>query len=223
MLCARPRAVLFDLDGTLADTAADLCAAANAMRAEHALAPLALDEFRPWVSRGGRAMLDIALAHLPEPQRAGLLEDFLERYAAAPGVHTRLFVGIDRLLDLLDSQGLPWGIVTNKPIRLAEPVVAALGLATRCGVLLGGDSLAARKPDPLPLRVACARLGVPPEHAVYLGDDRRDVEAARAAPMPSIAAAWGYIAPGEDPGDWGADWVAEQPDELPRLLRMAEA
>ena len=223
MLPTRPRAVLFDLDGTLADTAADLCAAANAMRAEYGLAAMALDQFRPWVSRGGRAMLDVALAHLPEAQRAGLLEDFLQRYAAAPGVHTRMFAGIEALLTLLDAERLPWGIVTNKPIHLAEPVVAALGLAARCGVLLGGDSLPARKPDPLPLRVACERLGVPTEQAVYLGDDRRDVDAARAAPMPSVAAAWGYIAPGEDLRDWGADVIARHPDELPQLLRLARA
>lgn len=217
-----PRAVLFDLDGTLADTAPDLWAVANALRAERGLRPIDYAAFRPFVSRGGRAMLEVALAELDETQRAGLLATFLERYGRASCVHTRLFPGLAELLALLDARAVPWGIVSNKPIALAEPLLAALGLATRCGVLLGGDSLAARKPDPLPLRVACERLGVVAAEAIYLGDDRRDVEAARAAGMPVIAAGWGYLVPGDDPWQWGADRVLDDAACLPSLLGLVE-
>jgi N-acetyl-D-muramate 6-phosphate phosphatase len=208
------RAVLFDLDGTLADTAADLCAAANAMRLAEGLDALPLARFRPYVSRGGRAMLEIAFPHWDEPRRAAALAEFLDRYGQAPAQHSRLFAGMPAVLAAIEGAGLPWGIVTNKPIRLAEPVVQGLGLAARCGVLLGGDSLAERKPHPLPLQVACARLGVAPASALYVGDDLRDVQAAQAAGMPVLGAAWGYLTPDDDIAGWGADAVLANPIDL---------
>jgi phosphoglycolate phosphatase len=207
-------AVLFDFDGTLADTAADLCAAANAMRVDEGLPPLPLADFRPWVSRGGKAMLDIAFAHRDEAFRAGLLGEFLQRYAADSARHTRLFPGVADLLDALESSRIPWGIVTNKPFHLAKPVVEALGLAERCAILLGGDSLPRKKPDPLQLTTACTHLDVQPSQAIYVGDDLRDVEAAHACGMPCIAAAWGYVPPGQDPADWGADLLLQTPADL---------
>lgn len=204
-------AVLFDFDGTLADTAADLCAAANALRAEQGRPALPLADFRPWVSRGGKAMLDIAFADRDEKWRAALLPEFLRRYAADSASRTRLFPHLADVLDALDAVGTPWAIVTNKPFHLAVPVVAALGLAQRCAVLLGGDSLPRKKPDPLQLTTACARLGVSPQQAIYVGDDLRDVEAAKACGMPCIAAGWGYVPPGQSAHDWGAELVLDDP------------
>ncbi len=213
-------AVLFDFDGTLADTAADLCAAANLMRVEQGLAALPLADFRPWVSRGGKAMLDIAFADRDETWRASMLPEFLRRYAADSARHTRLFPGMARLLEALEERAIPWGIVTNKPFHLAVPVVAALGLSERCSVLLGGDSLPRKKPDPLQLTTACEQLGVAPSMAIYVGDDLRDVEAAQACGMPCIAAAWGYIPPGQDVHDWGAELVLDDPQALLGALGM---
>lgn len=213
-------AVLFDLDGTLADTAADLCAAANGLRAEDGLAPLSLAEFRPWVSRGGKAMLDVALSHREESARAAMLATFLARYADECARHTRLFSPLPELLDALEAAAVPWGIVTNKPFHLAEAVVEGLGLSTRCAVLLGGDSLPRKKPDPLQLVTACARIGVAPAAAVYVGDDLRDVEAAHACGMPCIAAGWGYVPPGQSAHGWGADLVLDAPAELFHALGL---
>ena len=217
------RAVLFDLDGTLADTAADLCAAANAMRVEQGLDALPLALFRPFVSRGGRAMLEIAFPHWSDTQRAEALPEFLERYGRDPSRHSRLFDGMAEVLAALEAQSIRWGIVTNKPIGLAEPVAKGLGLSTRSGVLLGGDSLAERKPHPLPLLVACERLGVAPDSAIYVGDDLRDVQAAHAAGMPALAAGWGYITPDDDIHGWGADALLRQPVELLDVLALHAA
>ena len=219
--CRDRAAVLFDLDGTLADTAADLCAAANGMREDAGLAALPLALFRPWVSRGGRAMIEVAFADRDEAQRAAMLEEFLRRYAADCSRHTRLFPGMPELLDALERAGIPWGIVTNKPFHLAEPVVAGLGLAGRCAVLLGGDSLPRKKPDPLQLVTACRQLGVEPSTALYVGDDLRDVQAAQACAMPCIAAGWGYIPPDQDPADWGADLLLMKPGDLGDVLGLA--
>jgi phosphoglycolate phosphatase len=213
-------AVLFDLDGTLADTAADLCAAANALREEHGLPALALSEFRPWVSRGGKAMLEVAFPGHQESWRDAQLAEFLRRYGADCAHHTRLFPGVAELLTAIESAGLPWGIVTNKPFHLANAVVEGLGLSTRCAVLLGGDSLARKKPDPLQLTWACERLQLEPARAIYVGDDQRDVQAAQACGMPCIAAAWGYLPPGQQAEDWGADLVLQQPLALLAALGL---
>jgi phosphoglycolate phosphatase len=213
-------AVLFDLDGTLADTAADLCAAANALRQEQGLSALPLSEFRPWVSRGGKAMLEVAFPEHEQGWREDRLVEFLDRYSADCTRHTRLFPGMAELLAAIESAGLPWGVVTNKPFNLASAVLAGLGLSSRCAVLLGGDSLARKKPDPLQLTSACEQLGVAPACAIYLGDDQRDVQAAKACGMPCVAAAWGYLPPGQNASDWGADLVLEQPLALLAVLGL---
>jgi 2-phosphoglycolate phosphatase len=208
------RAVLFDLDGTLVDTAPDLCAAANAMRARAGLPPLALEELRPAVSRGSRAMLAIALPALDATQREAWVEPFLASYASAIAVHSRMFDGIAAVLDAIERDGACWGIVTNKPEGLARALVAALDLSTRCAVLVGGDTLPVRKPDPQPLWLACDAIGVAAAGAVYVGDDARDIEAARAAGMRSVCAAWGYRDPGERIEAWGADFIVPAPASL---------
>ena len=208
------RAVLFDLDGTLVDTAPDLCAAANAMRARAGLQPIAVEALRPAVSRGSRAMLGRALPHLDAQAREAWVEPFLASYAGAIAVHSCLFDGIAQVLQAIELDGASWGIVTNKPEALARSLVRALGLESRCAVLVGGDTLPVRKPDPQPLWLACDQLGVAPGGALYVGDDARDVEAARAAGMRCIAAAWGYRDGDERIEQWGADAVLAEPREL---------
>jgi N-acetyl-D-muramate 6-phosphate phosphatase len=208
------RAVLFDLDGTLVDTAADMCAAANLMCAEHGLPPVGLEPFRPRVSKGGRAMLQLAFAGADDVEIERLLPLFLERYGQAVAVHSRLFEGMPEVLAAIEAGGQRWGVVTNKPERLAHGVIEGLGLAERCSVLIGGDTLSARKPDPLPLREACRRLGISVGEAIYVGDDARDIAAARAAPMPSIIAGWGYIEAGTELHAWAADHLLQEPHEL---------
>jgi N-acetyl-D-muramate 6-phosphate phosphatase len=210
------RAVLFDLDGTLVDTAADMCAAANLMCTEHGHPPVALERFRPMVSKGGRAMLQLAFAGTDEARIERLLPEFLQRYGEAVAVHSRLFDGMPEVLAAIEAGGQRWGVVTNKPEGLAHGVIGGLGLAERCAVLIGGDTLAARKPDPLPLREACRRLGVGVDEAIYVGDDARDIAAARAAPMPSIIAGWGYIEAGTELLAWAADHLLQHPRELLR-------
>jgi 2-phosphoglycolate phosphatase len=206
--------VLFDLDGTLVDSAPDLCNAVNRVLADLGRGPVPLDRLRQVVSKGGRAMLAVALPDLDEAAREQLLPPFLAYYGEALAVDSVLFAGVEPLLAALEGRGLRWGIVTNKPEALARGVVAGFGWDTRCAVLVGGDTLAVRKPDPAPLQLACARLGVEPAQALYVGDDERDIQAARAAGMPVVAALWGYRLPGEDPRTWGADHDCASADAL---------
>jgi len=198
------RAVLFDLDGTLADTAPDLIAAVNRILVEESRPPLPDSALRPLVSKGGRALLARAFDDLAEEVREPLLPRFLAAYADALAVHTRPFDGIEALLSDIEGRGWPWGIVTNKPEGLAIGVVEGLGWSARSKALVGGDTLPVRKPAPEPLWLAASQLGVPPEACLYVGDDARDIEAAKAAGMPSAAALWGYREAHEDPREWGA-------------------
>lgn len=217
-----PKAVLFDLDGTLVDSAPDLLAAMNRLRGDHGLPLLALHELRPVVSKGGRAMLGVAFPHLDAAAREPLLPTFLAYYAEALAVHSVVFDGVPELLDAIEARGLRWGIVTNKPMYLAREVVQGFGWQSRSAVLLGGDSLPRRKPDPDQLLQACADLGVSPEDCVYVGDDERDAVAAKAAGMRAIVALWGYRGAEESPADWGGDVLAASARELldTRLLAL---
>lgn len=199
------RAVLFDLDGTLVDSAPDLCNAVNRVLDEAGHPQVALARLRQVVSKGGRAMLAMALPDLPEAEREAYLAPFLASYGEALAVDSVTFPGVPELLAALEARGIRWGIVTNKPEGLARGVVAGFGWSARCAVLVGGDTLPQRKPAPEPLLLACDRLGIAPGEALYVGDDRRDIEAARAAGMASVAALWGYREPHEDPLQWGAD------------------
>jgi phosphoglycolate phosphatase len=200
-----PRAVLFDLDGTLVDSAPDLCNAVNRVLADLGRAPVALSRLRQVVSKGGRAMLAVALPDLDAAAREPLLPPFLAYYGEALANDSVAFEGVDALLAALDARGIAWGIVTNKPEGMARGVVEGFGWRGRCRVLVGGDTLPQRKPDPAPLWFACERLGCAPGEALYVGDDLRDIEAARAAGMTSVAALWGYREPQDDPSQWGAD------------------
>lgn len=212
--CHFPRAVLFDLDGTLLDSAPDMLATANRMLVARGRGTIALAQLRPHVSRGSRAMLAAAFPELPPAQVESMVAEFLETYLQELGRHSVLFDGIEAMLAALDADGVSWGIVTNKPEYLARDILPQHGWQARCAVLIGGDTLAEKKPHPLPLQVAAQRMGFKAPQCVYVGDDARDIEAARAASMPSIAALWGYRQEGEQPANWRADVVLESPREL---------
>jgi 2-phosphoglycolate phosphatase len=215
------QAVLFDLDGTLVDSAPDLAGAANELRQAHGLPALAFEALRPMVGTGARGMLDAAFGIGPGDARFDVLRtDFLNRYEARILRETRVFARMGPVLQALEQRGLPWGIVTNKIARFSVPLVEGLGLMSRCAVLISGDSTAHAKPHPAPLLEAARRLDVQPQRCIYIGDDRRDVEAGRGARMPTLAAAWGYLGRGESVHDWNADAVLQHPDELLNWLGM---
>ncbi|MCW0365991.1 phosphoglycolate phosphatase [Xanthomonas sacchari] len=209
-----PRVALFDLDGTLLDSAPDLLAAANAVLAEHGRAALTLAQLRPVVSKGSRAMLGVAFPDLPAAERDALIPAFLRHYEALIGRHSQPFDGIPELLQRLEEAGSVWGIVTNKPEALARLILPQLQWQQRCAVLIGGDTLPERKPHPLPLQVAAQRLSVAPHEVAYVGDDERDILAARAAGMASVAVLWGYRLDEDDPLAWRADAMVAAPAEL---------
>ncbi len=204
-----PRLVLFDLDGTLLDSAPDMLATVNRMRATRGQAPMPLSDLRPHVSRGSRAMSAAAFPELGGEVSADLIREFLEIYETELGRSSVLFDGVAELLDAIESDGARWGIITNKPEYLARQIMPQLGWESRSAILLGGDSLPERKPHPLQLLHAAEVLGVAISDCVYVGDDERDIAAARAAGMRSIVALWGYRGEGERPAEWGGDVMVE--------------
>jgi len=209
-----PQAVLFDLDGTLLDSAPDFKVTLDIMREARSLLPLEMSHLRPVVSKGGLAMLEAAFPHLSTDERKALLPEFLEVYQSLIGKYARLFDGINTLLETLERHGIIWGIITNKAEYLARLVPPQYGWEQRCKVLIGGDTLAERKPHPLPLLEAAKRIGVSPQSCIYMGDDERDIMAARAAQMPSVAALWGYRLDSDNPQTWQADYLCEQPQNF---------
>lgn len=218
----RVAAVLFDLDGTLVDSAPDLAGTANEMRAARGLPALPYGALRPYAGSGARGLLAAALqAHPGQSTYPGLRDEFHGRYEARMLQETALFDTIGPMLDALDRHGMPWGIVTNKALRFAAPLSQALGLLPRAAALVGGDSTPHTKPHPAPLLEAARRLGLPPQGCVYVGDDHRDMHAGRAAAMPVLAAAWGYLGIETPIHEWGADVVLAEPDDLLKTLDMA--
>ena len=209
-----PELVLFDLDGTLLDSAPDMLATVNVMRGARGIAPMPLAAIRPFVSRGARAMAGAAFPAWSDEEILAAVPEFLAIYAQELGQHGAAFAGIEALLAAIEADGGRWGIVTNKPEKLARDLLPMLGWDTRSAILIGGDTLAERKPHPLPLTHAAEVLGVAPSRCTYIGDDRRDIDAARAAGMASIAALWGYRVAGDDPHDWQADVMIEMPVDL---------
>jgi phosphoglycolate phosphatase len=214
-----PKLALFDLDGTLLDSAPDMVATVNRMRAARGRGPMPLAELRPHVSRGSRAMSAAAFPELGDDVPAELIREFLDTYESELGRHGMPFDGVPELLDALEAAGGQWGIVTNKPEYLARQLMPLLGWESRCAVLVGGDTLAQRKPHPLPLQHAAESLGIAIAECAYVGDDQRDIEAARAAGMRSVVALWGYRLPGEMPEAWGGDVLAEVATDLLDPLR----
>ena len=214
--------VLFDLDGTLIDSAPDLAGAGDEMRLARGLPALGVEHFRPMVGSGARGMVAQAFGVGPDDASfAELRDEFLRRYEQRMTRETRVFPHMLPLLDALDAARRPWGIVTNKASRFAEPVVRALGLRERVAALICGDTTPHSKPHPEPLLEAARRLGVPAAHCVYVGDDLRDVQAGRAAGMATVAVLWGYLGADEPIESWGADHLAQTPIDLLKLLRMA--
>jgi 2-phosphoglycolate phosphatase len=217
---ARVRGVLFDLDGTLIDSAPDLAGAANRLRADHGMPPLPLETLRPMVGSGARGMVAVAFGVAPGEPRFELLRDaFLAHYEAGLLQHTHPFDGVEAMLAALELAGIPWGIVTNKATRFTLPIVAGLGLAQRAVVVVCGDTTPHAKPHPEPLWHAARAMGLPPESVVYVGDDLRDAQAAQAAGMPMLAATWGYLGLGACVHDWGADAMLDAPSRLQLWLR----
>lgn len=212
------RAVLFDLDGTLIDSAPDLGAAADRMRVARGMPSLPLDLYRPMAGAGARGMLGVAFGMQPEDAGfAEMREEFFRGYESHLLDNTYAFEGVQELLDRLRKNGLPWGIVTNKTERFALPLSRQMPLLQAAAVVISGDSTPHAKPHPEPLLEAARRLDLQPAQCLYVGDDRRDMEAALAAGMPCVAAAWGYL--GEhDIASWGAQAEAAQPmDVLPMV------
>lgn len=213
------RAVLFDLDGTLIDSAGDLARAANAMREARALPPLPLAQYRPHGGSGARGMLGQAFEVAPgHGDYEALKREFLDRYESLMFDSTQPFAGVAAQLTGLEAAGLAWGIVTNKAERFALPLVAALGL--RAATVVGGDTTPHTKPHPAPLLEAARRLSVDPGQCLYVGDDHRDILAGRAAGMSTAIAAWGYLGVGEAHEAWGADVTLQEPGALLSALGL---
>jgi len=215
-------AVLFDMDGTLLDTAPDFIAVGQAMLAHRGLPPVNDQAVRDVVSGGARAMVS-ALFDLPVQAHEfeALRLEFLERYQNACAVHTRLYDGMAELLSDIEKAGLAWGVVTNKPVRFAEPIMAQLNLAQRSRVLICPDHVTHAKPDPEPLTLACTTLGLDPSRVLFVGDDLRDIESGREAGTKTVAVRYGYIHPDDNPDHWGADAVVNDAWELRDLLDRA--
>lgn len=214
-------AVLFDLDGTLVDSAPDLAGAANELRVLDGLGPLPEEDYRAWAGSGARGMLWVAFGLQPAdadyPQRR---DAFLGLYQRRLLQASRVFAAVPQMLTRIEAAGSPWGVVTNKALYLAEPLLTGLALRHRAAVLVGGDSTPHTKPHPAPLLHAADRLGLDARRCVYVGDDARDVQAGRAAGMATVAAAWGYLGTGSRVQDWDATTVVESPADLLKWLGL---
>jgi phosphoglycolate phosphatase len=222
LLPRAPRAILFDLDGTLADTAPDLAAAVNWLRTERGLEPTPYTVLRPTASAGARGMIGAAFGLAPGDEGYEELRlAWFDRYQSAMAVHSTLFGGVVELLDGIRTAGMEWGIVTNKPARFTDPLLPQIGLA-HAGCVVSGDTTGFAKPHPAPLLEGARRLGIAPQECWYVGDDKRDVEAGQAAGMITVACAWGYCGTIE-PSTWGADYLLDTPTDLLEALRELAA
>ncbi len=213
MALTSPHAILFDLDGTLADTAPDLAAAVNRLRTDRGLAPKPYEQLRPFASAGARGLIGAAFELQPtDPGYEDLRIAFLDNYEAELVRESRLFDGVDTLLANLNRAAIPWGIVTNKAARFTEPLISKIGLR-HAACVISGDTTPHSKPHPASLLEAAFRLALAPGNCWYVGDDLRDIQAGQAAGMRTIAAAWGYCGAVE-PAAWGADTIALTPLDL---------
>jgi phosphoglycolate phosphatase len=212
--------VLFDLDGTLADTAPDLAGAVNRMLRVRGREPLPLADLRPVASHGARGLLGRAFGVAPaDPGFEALRQEFFREYEGALCVETSLFPAMDQALSELEGRGIQWGIVTNKMARFTEPLVRALGLHERAACVVSGDTAPRPKPDPAPLLHALAATATDAAAALYVGDDLRDIQAGRAAGMRTVAVSYGYLGDGPHYDQWGADHIIHSPSELLALVR----
>lgn len=215
------KAVLFDLDGTLLDTAPDFSFVLDTMMARRQRPPVPYERVHQTVSDGARGMIQMAFGVTPEHSEFDTLrQELLTLYAEHIADNTRPFTGIAELLAFIEQSQLRWGIATNKPALYAEPLLRALDLERRCGVLICPDHVKRRKPDPESLLIACERLGCSPSEAIYIGDHRRDIECGRNAGLYTIAVRWGYIHPDDPCEAWSADLVVDHPDQITTLLQQ---
>ena len=212
---ANLRTVLFDLDGTLADTAPDMAQALNLLLKEKDYEPLPFDTIRPWVSHGGLALVRLGFGEeTGDIELENLRQRFLEIYAENLCRETRLFPGIPQLLATLSENSFNWGVVTNKPGYLTEPLVAQLTIQPPPACIVSGDTTTNRKPHPEPMLLACKQAGSNPHECLYVGDAERDIHAGKQAGMKTLVALFGYITDSEDPETWGADGMIRAPMEI---------
>jgi len=220
MAASTIRGVLFDLDGTLIDSAPDLGAAADKMRTDRGLPSLPLSHYRPMAGAGARGMLGLGFGMTPDhPDFPVMREEFFQNYERAMTVRTVIFEGVEQLIGALVAADLRWGVVTNKSERFTLPLTAAMPLFASAGAIVSGDTTAHAKPHPAPLLEAARRLGLPPEACVYVGDDERDMMAGRAAGMRTVAATYGYLGAEADTVRWNADASLAEPAGLMPWLR----
>lgn len=213
------RAVLFDLDGTLADTALDLGGALNRLLAAKNLAQVPMDAIRPIASHGANGLIRLSAGIAPgHPDHAQWRREYLAEYECCFDRETVLFPGINALVSALAQRGLTWGIITNKPHTFTDRLVPALGFAVPPAVVVSGDTCAEPKPSTLPMYYACERIGIAPGHCLYVGDAERDMEAGKAAGMRTVLANWGYIADSDPVDDWPADHRVDTPQQILALL-----
>jgi len=213
--------VLFDLDGTLVDTAPDMVATLQAMQREHGYTPVAYDLGRSNVSNGAMGLLRVGFPDIDEENRDLMVAEYVERYAERLCEESTVFAGLELLLEQLEDAGCPWGVVTNKPEHLTNPLLEQLGLANRSACAISGDTLPVRKPEPEPLLLGCDIAGVEVHRSIYIGDAARDIEAGLRARAATIAAGYGYITEDDDPREWGADIIAVDTEELTQIVLKA--
>ncbi len=206
--------ILFDLDGTLVDTAPDLIASLNKSLKLHGFTEVAPHSVRPYISYGAEVMIDNSIGQTDLNTRSNILDHMLTFYQNNIAEHSCFFTGMTETLNTIESLGLKWGIVTNKRERFTHPLVSALNLDTRAACIISGDTTAHTKPHPEPLFTACAQAKVKPEECVYIGDALHDIDAGKNANMKTLAATYGYLKPDDQPDQWGADLLIESPDHL---------
>lgn len=211
-------AVLFDLDGTLVDTAPDMVDALIDVQSVEGHPPISYELARSHVSHGAAGLIKLAFPDVDADTHERLRLGFLERYEQAVCVRTTIFQGLEALLDCLDAGSIPWGVVTNKPMRMTDPLMTALGIDVRAACAISGDTIPQRKPDPAPLLLASEYTGVSPSRSVYIGDAARDIQAGRAAGMHTVAAAYGYVTAADDPSSWDAHELVANTEELTHLV-----
>ena len=211
----RIQTVLFDLDGTLLDTAADLANALNAVLRHNEQPPLPFEQIRPAVSHGGQALIERGFNIGPDHPDFELLKNqLLDYYQSHIAEQTTLFPGMSDVLNNIEQQGIKWGVVTNKPTWLTTPLMDALDLSRRAAAIVCGDTLNERKPHPAPLLYACEIVGSKPENCLYVGDAERDIKAGHKAGMPTLAALFGYLMADDEPETWGATALIQQPSDI---------
>lgn len=214
-------AVLFDMDGTLVDTAPDMVGALQSLQRRMGVTPIPYLLGRSNVSNGALGLLKVAFPDMDDAGRDRLMCDFIDLYKVNPCAKSSVFSGLEELLLAFDVANRAWGVVTNKPAHLAEPIMQSLGLADRCACIVSGDTIKYRKPAPEPMLHACKIAGIRPERTIYVGDAARDIQAGQAAGMATVAVAYGYITDDDDPVRWKADAIAANTQELATILAKA--